>query len=164
MTIQTARWIHGNAFEVEYPDRLVRQEHKGWGIKFVMKPGTSNWFHISLPTPVIIDGSRPQLSKFFILYRTSQTALPADGGIFGSQISSIHLYDGYHKLKEFKEKNGSYYFGNHLEKIDTLNTWELDTPSIVHSGLGISVCATCPKMFDEGYPVEFATVGADFIK
>lgn len=155
MAIQTARWVHGTEFNVEYPDRLVRQERKGWGSEFFMKPSTDNWFHVSIPTPVIIDGSRPLLSNIIILYRIGVV-------LGGPSITSIHLYDGYHKIMEYKGN----YSGDHHKALDAMNKWTLDSPLQIQSGLGISVQARCSESFGDsgGHKVIFASAGADFIK
>jgi len=155
----TARWVHGTAFEAEYPDRLVRRERKGWGSSFFMKPGTTNWFHIAIPTPALIDGVRPLLSRIFVLYGASRGA----GATFGSTLTDVHVYDGKNKVWGFDGERD----GGHTGSIDSDNTFSIDPPLTIYSGLGISVCAICPKgLPDEagGYQVSFATVGADFTR
>src|SRR5437870_3929691 len=79
--LKAAIWTHGTIVEPEEtPDSTSR---KGWGISFTGRPGTSNWFHIPVATPVILDDLRPPLVKVFVFYKTG-----------ASRITNIHVYDG----------------------------------------------------------------------
>lgn len=60
-----ASWVHGNALTVENPENLNRVGHFGWGADMQVKPGKSSWFHIALPTPVILSDARSNLNRVF---------------------------------------------------------------------------------------------------
>ena len=78
-----ASWIHGNALTVENPENLNRVGHFGWGADMDVKHGKSSWFHIALPTPVIVAGARSKLIRVFLMFKSE----------VGS-IRNVHVYDG----------------------------------------------------------------------
>src|SRR5438445_11944623 len=55
--LKAAIWVHGTIVEPENPPDSTSR--KGWGISFSGRPGTNNWFHIPVATPVILDDLRP---------------------------------------------------------------------------------------------------------
>jgi hypothetical protein len=157
--IKRAVWVHGNAVVAERPGDLAGEVRIGWGATFRLKPGGDNWFHVSIPTPVLIDGVRPKLSKVFVLFKTSKAE--SGGMMQGSVIDALHVYDGAKKVKSFGETRT----GTHNAKIDAANTWAIDAPLTIYYGLGLSIHARAPQVMsdDAPQPVEFATIGADFI-
>lgn len=154
MTVKAEQWVHGTLFDVEYPDRLTSQNRRGWGYECSMKSGQNNWFHISVPTPAVLDGQRPKLSKVYVLFSTKMGS-----AMFLSSLNAIHLYDGYHKIKSFESLNLS---GDYLENLVAENSWEINPHVIIYSGLGISL-----KFNATGAPggssIKLATAGAEFV-
>ena len=65
-TLENASWIHGNAALVELPANVESQRYYGFYNRIVGKPGTTNWIHFALPTPVIEDGVRLVLDRFML--------------------------------------------------------------------------------------------------
>jgi hypothetical protein len=57
-----ASWTQGNSLVVENPEPGVDTSHYGWGTVAKLQPGVSQWFHIPLPTPVIVNYQRSRLS------------------------------------------------------------------------------------------------------
>lgn len=155
MSLKAAMWVHGTIVEVEYPknldgDLIDGLARKGWGTYFWGKENTTNWFHIPMTTPVILDGVRPQLEKVFVFYKT--------GG--WTKITNIHVYDGVRTVKEF---NGLSLTGAHHDGIDAENSWEINPPITILYGLGISVGVEFGPHVIEGWPaILFTTAGADF--
>jgi hypothetical protein len=49
-----ASWVHGNAVTVETPG-VLDVGYYGWGGDMAIKPGAISWFHIPIPTPVIVN-------------------------------------------------------------------------------------------------------------
>ncbi len=98
--IAYASWIHGHSMQIEYPDRLVRHEHNGWGTDIEGLPGTINWFHFAVPTPVIINDVRMQADSVMLCFET---------GSADAFIRDVHVYDGRSRIAEF---NGVNLFGD----------------------------------------------------
>lgn len=120
-----ASWVHGNALTVESPENLERVGHFGWGADMVTKPGgQDSWFHIPLPTPVIVGEGRTTLKRVFLLFWS-------DGG----RIREVHVWDGPIRLQVFNNVDSH---GEHRFELDGRNTFPLARPSKVAWGVGIS--------------------------
>jgi len=119
-----ASWNHGNALTVENPENLTQIVHFGWGTEMLIAPSKRSWFHISLPTPVLVNGVQSKLLRCFLLFRT----------VSGS-IRNVHVYNGRKILEEFNNLNLT---GTHYDGVDTTNTFKLANPPSVSLGIGIS--------------------------
>ena len=71
--------------------------------------GQDNWFHFAIPTPVIDDGVRVRLERFFVLYA-------AQAGVY---VISAHIWDGPNRKRDYA---GFAYTGNHSAAIDAQNS------------------------------------------
>ena len=145
-----AVWVHGTAVEAEDPGALNGIQRVGWGTSFQGKPKAFTWFHISIPTPVIINDVRPTLEKVFVFYRTN-----------GASIRSVHIYDGPRKIKAF---DGLMLEGDRSGNIVPANTWAFDPPITLGFALGLSLGVQFAVGFDSPITTEilFTTAGADF--
>jgi hypothetical protein len=150
MALKAAMWIHGTIVEAENPADLTLVR-RGWGTHFFGRQFTSNWFHFPIPTPVILDDTRPQLVKVFVFYQTG-----------AARIINLHVYDGPRRVKAFDNLNLS---GDHSGSVDSANSFVIDPPITILFGLGISVAVE----FTVGDPdrpalpgILFTTAGADF--
>ncbi len=83
--IAYASWIHGHSMQIEYPDRLASQWRAGFSFTVEGKPGTSNWFHFAIPTPVIINDVRLRADSVMLSFRTSSV---------DAIVRDVHVYDG----------------------------------------------------------------------
>jgi hypothetical protein len=83
--IAYASWIHGHSMQIEYPDRLVSQRRAGFSFTVEGKPGTINWFHFAIPTPVIINDVRLRADSVMLCFRT---------GSVDAIVRDVHVYDG----------------------------------------------------------------------
>jgi hypothetical protein len=92
VNISYASWIHGHSMQVEYPDRIVRHERVGWGTDIEGMPGTINWFHFAIPTPVIINDVRLQADSIMLCFKT---------GSIDAVVRDVHVYDGGSVIAEF---------------------------------------------------------------
>lgn len=63
-----ASWVHGNALNVESPENVGSYQHVFNGTNVIVTPGKSSWFHIVVPSPVVIGDVRAQLQRVFILF------------------------------------------------------------------------------------------------
>ena len=158
-----AYWIHGNSIEPEYPQLLLDEkgapmEHgqrKGWGQFFYGSTvkGSINWFHISIPTPVIEENTRVKLIKVFVLFKT----------IGNAKITDIHVRDGDKPPRKFEMLGRS---GDHLN-IDSLNTFVIDQKIDMVTGLNIAVRVDFGPVYDETLKpsgIQFSAAGADFYR
>ena len=154
MTTQvTAMWIHGNAVVAEHPKNLLALDRKGWGTEFKLQRGTKSWFHVAIPTPVIMNNQRPQLVRAFLFFNT-----PEEDGY----ISEVHLYDGATKLQVFENLALG---GDCRTLMGGHNTFALPSPRTLYSGLGISFLYQAPLRPDEPLRPSYlsiAAAGGDF--
>ncbi len=93
--VSYASWIHGHSMQVEYPDRLVHLERDGWGTVVEGKPGTSNWFHFAIPTPVIINDVRLQAGSILLSFST---------GSVDAFVKDVHVWDGSNRIAVFDDR------------------------------------------------------------
>jgi hypothetical protein len=145
-----ASWVHGNAVSVESPQNCRQTGHYGWGGDFSLTPGSSSWFHIPLPTPVIVGDVRTSVQRFFVLYMTD-----------GCQIRNLHVYDGSSKVHEF---NGLKLAGEHRNGLDNANTFDIPAPHSVSFGIGLTFFVQADIGFDSHIETRLivGTAGADF--
>ncbi len=85
INISYASWIHGHSMQIEYPDRIASQWRPGFGIILEGKPGTENWFHFAIPTPVIIDDVRLRADSVMLRFTTASV---------DAFVRHVHIYDG----------------------------------------------------------------------
>lgn len=160
MPLKAAMWEHGSIVEAEYPGNLQGLVRKGWGTHFIGIPGTENWFHIPITTPVILDNLRLQLINVFVLY-DSDLKIPAGDR---PAIMNIHVYDGANMVKAFS--NLPALAGQHNLGLDASNSFAVSPPLTIFFGLGLSVHVRFPPAYPPGvlvhYEILFSTAGADF--
>lgn len=89
--LENATWIHGNAALIEHPTNVESQRYYGFFNRVIGKPGTTNWIHFALPTPVIEDGSRLILDRFMLRAVMGSSAILRDVHIRdGERIVALH--------------------------------------------------------------------------
>jgi len=127
-------WCHGTSVQVERHDMLLKGgiQRTGQGsfcwLDAPPQHSFKHWFHYSVPTPVVLDAIRPQLKQIFILYWTTDPTYLT--------ITDVHVYDGARRIKAFDNlKLG----GLHAVNIDEKNSFAIDPPFDMRSGLGISI-------------------------
>ena len=146
----SASWIHGTAFQLEDPTAVNDMRRVGWGTSFNGRPGAFTWFHVAIPTPVLVDGNRPKLERVSVLYRADN-----------AEIRNIHIYDGPKRIKTFDGLNAK---GDHSGGVSAQNTWELPPGLPFLYSIGISVGVQFSIGFDTAITTEmlFSSAGADF--
>jgi hypothetical protein len=143
--ISYASWIHGQNMQIENPDRLARQLHVGWCTFVEGKPGTENWFHFAVPTPVIINDVRLQADSVMLCFAT---------GSVDAFVRDVHVYDGRTRIAEFNDVN--------LSKTQDFVRLTLPGAPAVLRALGISVgVGFGVEAMDHG--MEFFAVGCDLV-
>ena len=119
----------------------------------LLQPGKASWFHVALPTPVLV-AERTKLQAVFLLFKT---------GAEMAIIQTVHLYDGSCKLHEF---NDLHLQGEHHLPVDEQNTFTRPTPQELRFGVGISFFCVAPNSFGDGVnpsQLILASAGADFV-
>ncbi len=123
-TAPAAEWMfsQGNVSEIEYLTNCSSYYYKGWGLDLNLKSGSSNWIHMTVPTPY---GST-------VGYGAKTIRLKIYTGSADAWISDVHVYNGNSKVHEFTGLTYS-------------NGWKdfgLTMPSKINfnKGMGISIC------------------------
>lgn len=148
MSLKAAMWVSGTSVEPERTGSWLNTTRAGWGSHF-RTANTSNWFHIPITTPVILEDQRPHLSKAFVFFATKGNA----------KITAVHFYDGQKKVKALDNLALQ---GDHFAAPDATNSWVLSPALTVSYSLGISVCVEFGA-FNQVVPeVVFYSAGADF--
>jgi hypothetical protein len=157
-------WAHGTAFsppefpstgldnvdDVPYTDVLGMR--RGPGSFWRGEVGNGNWFHVSIPTPVIVGGDQVRLKRVFLKYDVGE-----------SNITDVQVWEGSSRIQQFgpfpenKQK-----IGDHRGALDADNTFVLPNDPLVSSGIGISV--RVEFLWGSGQPpiVQFTAAGAEF--
>jgi hypothetical protein len=143
--ISYASWIHGHSMQVEYPDRIARHERNGWGTDIEGKPGTGNWFHFAIPTPVVINDVRLQADSIMLCFKT---------GSLDAFVKDVHVYDGGTRIAEFNDI--------FLSKEQPFARLVLPGAPLMFQALGISLgVGFGVEMMD--HLMSFFAVGCDFV-
>ncbi|WP_413789067.1 DUF6623 family protein [Bacillus kandeliae] len=144
----TAMWTHGNAVVPETPELLDRFTRLGFGTQVTLRRGTNQWFHVPMPSPVLLGGVRPKLRRIFILGNSDVS----------SCIRRVHIFDGSTRVRDVPKL----ICGNKLA-IGPDNTIEFGysgQPGLpIYYGLGITMFIESAT-FSASY--FFAAFGADW--
>ncbi len=162
-----ASWSPGTAFmPAEFPSDTDQVNSIGWtnvvglrqsgGATFKGKNGTSNWFHVPIATPVIINDTRVTLAQVWLMFLAGDpTATLASNA--GTTITDVHVWDGPNRIHMF---GGFHLFGEHRFKLTSTSVlFKMPTGTQVFFGLELAVHVS----FDKDMTVTFASAGADFI-
>ncbi len=145
IAVSYASWIHGRTLQIEYPDRIAAQDRNGWAAWVEGNPGTTNWFHFSIPTPVIINDVRMQIDSVMLIFKT---------GSVDAVVRDVHVYDGPWRIAVFDQVN--------LTGNQPLVRLTLPGTPAVGQGLGISVgVGFGVEAMD--HTMEFYSAGCDFV-
>jgi len=85
LPIAHAMWTHGTDLHVEVDANVESIQRFGFFTRVVGKPNTTNWYHVAIPTPVIVDGDRLAFARAMLRMIT--------GGP-GAVVRDVHVYDG----------------------------------------------------------------------
>jgi hypothetical protein len=143
--ISYASWIHGHSMEIEYPDRMASAIRRGYAYQVEGKPGTNNWFHFAVPTPVIINDVRLQIDSVMLRMAT---------GSVDSFVRDVHIYDGEVRIAVHEEV--------YLVEDNWFVRFEVPETPYLRWGLGISLgVGFGVEMM--AHTMDFVSVGADLI-
>jgi len=145
INVSYASWIHGRTLQIEYPDRIAREDRNGWCAFVEGKPGTDNWFHFAVPTPVIINDVRMQIDSVLLIFKT---------GSVDAVVRDVHVYDGPWRIAVFDLIN--------LTGDQPLVRLVLPGTPALGQGLGISLgVGFGVEAMD--HTMEFYSAGCDFV-
>jgi hypothetical protein len=154
-TAVTAMWVHGNTIVTEHPEHILALDYRGWGPEFQLKRGTQSWFHLAIPTPLILENQRAQLVRIFLCFNTPE----GDG-----HISEVHVYDGADRVQVFEHL---FLAGDRRASLmNEQNTFALPNPRLLYRGLGLSFLYQASLCTEELCPASYlslAAAGAEFI-
>jgi hypothetical protein len=108
---------------------LFSFNHFGWGTQMTIRPGFARRFHISIPTPVLLDGNRMRLIRVFLQWQQIR------GYPRSASIEDAHLWDGQNRIA--KKSNNDFKQSNYLP-IPGHYTYELIQPRPWQFGVGLS--------------------------
>jgi len=145
INISYASWIHGRTLQIEYPDRIAREDRNGWCAFVEGKPGTDNWFHFAVPTPVIINDVRMQVDSVMLVFKT---------GSADAFVRDVHVYDGRWRIAVFDLIN--------LSGEQPFVRLVLPGAPPIGAGLGISVGVGF-GVESMDHTMEFYSAGCDFV-
>ncbi len=141
-----ASWIHGHSMQIEYPDRIVDIRRAGFYARLEGKPGTENWFHFAIPTPVIIDDVRLRIDAAMLRFAT---------GSVDAFVRDVHVYDGETRIAVFDDV--------YLSENNGFAKFALPERPEVRWGIGISIgVGFGVEMMD--HTMNFISAGCDFTR
>lgn len=146
-----AMWVPGYSALAEDGDLTTIR--RGWGIeyRFPDQTGRRSWFHLPIPTPVIVQDRRTNLTAAWVLFAT----------VTRTEIREIRVFDGPHEV----HRDPLPRHGDHSKDYDNMNRINVRRSGI-RFGVGLSVMVTILPT-PTGAPVQppaiyFSTAGADF--
>jgi hypothetical protein len=160
-------WAHGTAFAPpEHPSQGLENVDNvpytdvlglrwGGGAVWVGDSGSASWFHVSVPTPAIVDGTAARLNRVFILFSTGEGL--SGQGLGGPTVTDVHVWDGGSRIQQFGNVQG---WGDRRGTLDMNNTFVLGSSPVIRFGVGISVRVQFETIGDQR--IEFAGAGAEF--
>jgi hypothetical protein len=142
--IAYASWTHGHSMQIEYPDRIPYQRRTGMSFDLEGQPGTDNWFHFAIPTPVIINDVRLRADWVMLTFRTFSP---------DAFVAHVHVYDGGARIAQHDNVN--------LSMEQPFVRLEVPNRPLVNSALGISLgVGFGVEAMD--HHMEFVAAGCDF--
>lgn len=145
-----AVWVHGVSVRPQEQGYFTSMRYCGNSAQFLSHG--AQWFHFSIPTPVIVDDLSSRLVKVFLLYNTAPSA----------RITFVHLHDGA-SLLTGEVHEGLNLKGDHSLKLDSSNTWAVPSKPHIHFGLALSFMVSFGDPVPLAVPsIEFVAAGADF--
>jgi hypothetical protein len=143
--ISYASWIHGHSMQIEYPDRIPYQRRTGMSFDIEGLPGTDNWFHFAIPTPVILNDVRLHAVRVMLCFKTYS---------IDAFVRDIHVYDGGYKIATFDDINLS--MDQPSVRLELLGRPAMGWGLGISLGVGFGV-----EQMD--HHMEFVTAGCDFV-
>jgi uncharacterized protein DUF6623 len=145
MAISQALWIHGHGIQPEDPTLTVGRV--GWAGQ-IKHPGSQGWYHLGVPTSVIITDIRLRVDAAIISFATGGQGV----------IQNVHVYDGPVKIAGFDNLGLS--GPNQLKRL-LVRDAAGNQPSL-NLGIGISMFVTLGADPQQAW-VEVSAAGVDLV-
>ncbi|MCA5892921.1 hypothetical protein LEP48_06075 [Isoptericola sp. NEAU-Y5] len=140
-----AMWVHGHQVRIENPERMAQVWRAGFFSRLVGRPGTTNWLHLPVPTPVIVDDKRQMVHSALVRLRC---------GSRRATVTNVHVFDGARRIAAHDGLSLSpSAFG--MERFDVP-----EHPDVVE-GLGITLGVRFAGHSDAENTIEIASAGCD---
>lgn len=144
MALEKAMWVHGHSLAVEFPDRIKSEWRAGFFIRLIGKPGTTNWLHFGIPTPVIVNDNRLTMDSALVRFMSGR----------GAAITNVHVFDG--------ERRVSAHDNLALSPVN----WEMHrfkaSGAEVFWGVGVTLGVRFNGATDELNKIDISAAGVDF--
>lgn len=140
-------WAHGHSIQIEFPTNIKSEWRAGFFIRIVGAPGSTNWFHFAIPTPVIVNNNRLAIDSALVRFRSNSNK---------AIINSIHIYDGENKIASHD--------GLGLAPTAwAMHRFAVPSHPEVLWGVGISIGVSFTGTTDAQNTFEFSSAGVDFL-
>jgi len=116
---------------------------EGGGVTFYIGGGCNNWFHVPIPTPVIVENQRARLGRVMVLFKFPTTVT----------LDAVDVWDGPRKIFG---KNVTL-TGDHGNGLDADNAFDVNYDGIQW---GVVICLHVSALKDDA--IQFISAGADF--
>jgi hypothetical protein len=88
-SIGHAMWAHGTSVQIELDANVESFRRYGFYTRIIGKPNTTNWYHVPIPTAVIVSGKRLSFARAMLRFVTGGTS---------AAVRDVHVYDGSSRL------------------------------------------------------------------
>lgn len=144
--IDHAMWVHGTDLHVEVEANVESLTRFGFFSRVVGKPGTTNWYHFAIPTPVITSGNRLAFARAMLQFVTGGPA---------AMVRDVHIYDGSSRIATH---NGVNLTGN-----QPFAKFGVPHKPDVFLGAGISIGVSTGAGTAGARRMDFVSAGIDFL-
>lgn len=143
--IDHAMWVHGTDVHVELDANVESITRFGFFSRIVGRPNTTNWYHFSIPTPVIASGNRLSFVRAMLQFATGGPA---------AMVRDVHIYDGSARI--------SAHNGVNLTGSQPFAKFGVPHKPDVFLGAGISIGVTTGAGTAAQRRIDLVSAGIDF--
>jgi hypothetical protein len=143
--VKEAMWTHGHSIKIENSGTIKSIWRAGFFCRLVGQPGTTNWLHFAIPTPVIVDDLRLMGDSAMLRFRSGGRAV----------VTNVHVFDGDTRIAA--------YDGLSLAPSDFgFHRFDIPGRPDVLFGYGVTIGVRFDGADDASNTLEFAAAGVDF--
>lgn len=144
--IEAASWVHGTDLQIEVDSAVEAVRRYGFFTRVVGKPGTTNWYHLPVPTPVITKGNRLAIARAMLRFVTGGTS---------AVVRDVHVYDGSSRIAAHQAVN--------LSGSQPFAVFGVAHKPDVFWGTGISIGVTTGRGSANERRIDIMSGGIDFL-